>query len=358
MTPPDPHKTHLYSLPELYHEAMLNDIRLARKSILLEIYRFRNDKLGVLYRDALAEKCAEGVRVKLLLDSWGTDVPISFFDPIIRQGGEVRFFKKIRFFVDFFTKNHRRNHRKLLIIDQRVTYIGSANLTHYSIKWRELMLRIEGPIAADFQKTFDDSFRIYNKYILNRFSYKKSIIRGSYEIVQDMPSIYRQLIKNRYEHLFSKAKQEIFIETPYFLPGYKLRQRMAKAAKRGVKVTILVPFHSDVRLVDFLRARYMEFYHKNKIHVFYYTPGNLHAKCVLVDNQTFAIGSANFDYRSFRYQHEIMLFGKNPEIVAQLRNHLNESMQSSKPFDYEVWLARPYFERVMGLLLTPFRHLF
>ncbi|MDY0101660.1 MAG: phosphatidylserine/phosphatidylglycerophosphate/cardiolipin synthase family protein [Lentimicrobium sp.] len=358
MTPPDPHKTHLYSLPELYHEAMLNDIRLARKSILLEIYRFRNDKLGVLYRDALAEKCAEGVRVKLLLDSWGTDVPISFFDPIIRQGGEVRFFKKIRFFVDFFTKNHRRNHRKLLIIDQRVTYIGSANLTHYSIKWRELMLRIEGPIAADFQKTFDDSFRIYNKYILNRFSYKKSIIRGSYEIVQDMPSIYRQLIKNRYEHLFSKAKQEIFIETPYFLPGYKLRQRMAKAAKRGVKVTILVPFHSDVRLVDFLRARYMEFYHKNKIHVFYYTPGNLHAKCVLVDNQTFAIGSANFDYRSFRYQHEIMLFGKNPEIVAQLRNHLNESMQSSRPFDYEVWLARPYFERVMGLLLTPFRHLF
>ncbi len=358
MALPDPHTTMLYSLPELYHEAMLNDIRIARKSILLEIYRFKNDKLGERYRDALVEKCTEGVQVKLLLDSWGTDVPISFFEPIIQQGGEVRFFKKIRFFIDFFTKNHRRNHRKLLIIDQRITYIGSANLTYYSLNWRELMLRIEGPIAIDFQKTFDDSYRIYNKYIFNKFSYKKSITHGSYEIVQDLPSIYRQLLKNRYEHLFSKAKQEIFIETPYFLPGYRLRQRMAKAARRGVKVNILVPNHSDVRLVDFLRARYMEFYHKNKINVHFYTPGNLHAKCVLIDNQIFAIGSANFDYRSFRYQHEIMLFGKNPEIVAQLRNHLDESMQCCRPFDYELWLDRPYFERVIGFLLTPFRHLF
>src|SRR5690606_18422725 len=113
--------------------------------------------LGELYRDALVTKCTEGVQVKLLLDSWGTDVPISFFEPIIKQGGEVKFFKKIRFFIDFFTKNHRRNHRKLLIIDQQITYIGSANLTHYSLKWRELMLRIEGPIALDFKKTFYDS---------------------------------------------------------------------------------------------------------------------------------------------------------------------------------------------------------
>lgn len=358
MAPSDLHKTKLFSIPELYHESVLHDIASAKQSINFEIYRFRNDEVGKRYRDALAEKCKQGVKVRLLLDSWGTDLPMSFLHPILDQGGEVRFFKKIKFFIDFFTKNHRRNHRKLLVIDNQIVYIGSANLTQYSLGWRELILRLEGPIALDFQKTFEDSYRVYNKYIFNKLSFKKTIIHGNYEIVQDLPSIYRQVLKNKYELLFSKAKREIIIETPYFLPGYKLRLRMAQAAKRGVNVKVLVPLHSDVRLVDFLRARYMDFYHKNNIHVYYYAPGNLHAKCVLIDNERFAIGSANFDYRSFRYQYEIMLFGTNPEIISQLRTHIDENLLNCRPFDYDAWLVRPLFERIMGVLLTPFRHFF
>jgi cardiolipin synthase len=237
-------------------------------------------------------------------------------------------------------------------------YIGSANLTQYSLVWRELMLRIEGSIALDFQKTFNDSYRIYNKYIFNKLSFKKTITHGSYEIVQDLPSIYRQVLKNKYELLFSKSRHEIIIETPYFLPGYKLRLRMAQAAKRGVDIKVIVPLHSDVRLVDFIRARYMDFYYKNNIKVYYFAPGNLHSKCVLIDNARFAIGSANFDYRSFRYQYEIMLLGTNPEIVSKLRAHIDESLLNCRPFDYEAWLVRPMFERIMGVLLTPFRHFF
>lgn len=337
---------------------MLRDIELAKKSVYFEIYRFRNDAVGQRYRDALVNKCRQGIKVRLLLDSWGSDLPLSFIQPIIEQGGEVRFFKKIKFFIDFFTKNHRRNHRKLLVIDHQIVYIGSANLTQYSLVWRELMLRIDGPIAHDFRKSFDDSYRIYNKYIFNKLSFKKTITHGSYEIVQDLPSIYRQVLKNKYELLFSKSKHQIIIETPYFLPGHKLRNRMAQAAKRGVDVKVLVPLHSDVRLVDFLRARYMEFYHKNNIKIYYYAPGNLHSKCVLIDNERFAIGSANFDYRSFRYQYEIMLLGTNPEVVHQLRTHIDESLLNCRPFDYDAWLARPMFERIMGVLLTPFRHFF
>lgn len=358
MVQPDPHITQLYNQPVLYLEAMLRDIESAKKSINLEIYRFRNDELGQRFRDALAEKCKQGVKVRLLLDSWGSDLPDSFFHSVTEHGGEVRFFKKIKFFIDFFTKNHRRNHRKLLIVDNHIVYLGSANLTQYSLVWRELMLRIEGPIALDFKKSFEDSYRVYNNYIYNNLSFKKTIVHGSYEIVQDLPSIYRQALKNRYELLFSKAKREIVIETPYFLPGYKLRLRMAQAAKRGVDVKIIVPLHSDVRLVDFLRGRYMDFYYKNNIKVYYYGPGNLHSKCVLIDNERFAIGSANFDYRSFRYQYEIMLFGTNPEIVSQLKAHVDESMLNCRPFDYDSWLARPLFERIMGVLLTPFRHFF
>jgi len=354
----DQHKSTLYSNPEVFQEVMLADIAVARESILLEVYRFRNDGVGLRLRDALVAKCREGVKVRLLLDSWGTDVPASFFSVLTINGGEVRFFKQIKFFVDFFTKNHRRNHRKLLIIDDRVAYLGSSNITEYSLKWRELVVRVEGPVVHDLKKTFNDSYKIYRKYIFNKFAYKKIITNGEFEIVQDLPSIYRQIIKKRYELIFSKARREIFIETPYFLPGFKLRKLMMLAARRGVDVNVIMPVHSDVRSVDFLRGKYMEFYHKNNIKIHFFTLGNLHSKCVLVDNEIFAIGSANFDYRSFRYQHEIMLFGRNAEVITQLRAHIDQTIGMSIPFNYDTWRTRPLFEKIMGWLLTPFRHLF
>lgn len=354
----DPHQTRIYSNPLSFQEAMLHDIAGARESISLEIYRFRNDEVGERFLNALVDKCREGVKVRLLLDSWGTDVPEAYFDPVVQQGGEVRFFKKIKFFLDFFTKNHRRNHRKLLIIDDKITYIGSANFTAYSRQWREMFLRIEGPISRDFKKSFNDSYQIYRKYIFNKFAYKRTISRGNYDIVQDLPSIYRQQIKKRYEQIIDKASAEIFIETPYFLPGYKLRRQMMLAASRGVDVNVIMPLHSDVRLVDFLRGKYMDYYHKNKIKIHFYTPGNLHSKCMLVDDEIFAIGSANFDYRSFRYQHEIMLFGRNRNIISQLRAHIDETLSMSIPFNYDEWRTRPLFEKIIGRLLIPFRHLF
>ena len=106
---------------------MLQDIRNAKRYICLEIYKFYDDKIGQRFRDALTEKAREGLEVKLLIDSWGAAVSHSYFIDLIRYGGEVRFFTKIKFFIDFFTKNHRRNHRKLLIIDDNISWIGSAN---------------------------------------------------------------------------------------------------------------------------------------------------------------------------------------------------------------------------------------
>ena len=133
---------------------------------------------------------------------------------------------------------------------------------------------------------------------------------------------------------------------------------MMLAARRGVMVHVIMPLHSDVKLVDFLRDKYMGFYHKNNIHLHFYTPGNLHAKCVLVDSETFAVGSANFDYRSFRYQHEIVLIGSENKIATLVKSHLGESMLQCVDFDYAAWLRRPRIEKLFGWFLIPFRHLF
>lgn len=348
----------LYDHPPDLYQAMLKDIEQAKDYIYLETYKFGNDNIGNRFRNALTKKAKEGVKIKLLLDSWGAGVPLSFFTEMIRYGAEVRYFKKIVLAFDFFTKNHRRNHRKLLIIDDRITYLGSANIAGHSIKWRELQLRISGPITIHFKRNFLTSFKSYNKYLFNKFNYRKSVYFEDFEIVQDIPSIYRQRIKKKYEDLIRSAVREIIIETPYFIPGFKLRKELMDAASKGVDVKVIMPFHSDVKVVDLLRNKYLGMMHRSNVKLLFYIPTNLHAKAALFDNEIFSIGSANFDYRSFRYMYEIALFGKHPEIVSELRKHIDETLKDCIPFDYEAWMNRPVIEKIISQLLVPFRHLF
>lgn len=348
----------LFSQPVQFHEAMLKDISRAEKYILLETYKFAKDEVGLKFKTALTEAAKRGVKVKLLLDSWGVTFNEEYFSELIQHGGEVRFFRKIKFTFDFFTKNHRRNHRKFLIIDDHISYMGSANITGYSLHWRESVLRLSGGIAGMFKRSFYESYKIHNTYIFNKLTYKKSKFADDFELVEDMPSIYRQRIKTKLEKLISKAKKEITIETPYFLPGYLIRKKLAEASNKGVQVTIIVPRHSDVRSIDLLSSKYYGFYHSNHIKLLFYTPDNLHAKLVQIDNEIFGLGSPNIDYRSFRFQHEVMLFGKHKAILEDINTHIQETMQSCIAFDYESWLRRPKIEKILGWFLLPFRHLF
>jgi len=348
----------LFSEPPGFYEAMLKDIDQAVKYIYLEVYKFGNDEVGLRFRKALTKAAARGVHVKLLLDSWGVSYTETFFSELIALGGEVRFFRKIIYTFDFFTKNHRRNHRKFLLIDDQISYMGSANITGYSLQWRESMIRLTGGITLMFKRSFLESYKSYNTYFLNKFTYKKSKFLDQFELVEDMPSIYRQRIKNKLEHLFSKAKREIIIETPYFLPGYKMRKTLVNAARRGVNVKIMLPMHSDVRSIDLLSSKYYGFYYSNKISLVFYTLNNLHAKVLLIDGETFGLGSPNIDYRSFRYQHEVMLIGTHKGIVEDVRQHVNETMLNCLEFDHVSWMRRPRIEKVLGWLLLPFRHMF
>ena len=348
----------LYSEPPWFYEAMLHDIDQAERYIYLEIYKFGNDEVGLKFRDALTKAAARGVHVKLLLDSWGVTYDETFFSELISYKGEVRFFRKILYTFDFFTRNHRRNHRKFLLIDDHISYMGSANITGYSLQWRESMMRFTGGITLMFKRSFLESYKNYNKYILNKFTYRKTKFLDQFELVEDMPSIYRQRVKTKLERLISHAKKEILIETPYFLPGHKIRKMLADAARRGVIVQIILPMHSDVRSIDLLSSKYLGFYFTHKISLVFYTLNNLHAKLLLIDGEIFGLGSPNIDYRSFRYQHEVMLFGTHKGIVEEVRDHIDETLLNCQDFDHQSWLRRPRIEKVLGWLLLPFRHMF
>jgi cardiolipin synthase len=343
-----------------FYNLMLNDIAQAKDYIYLETYKFANDHMGIRFRDAITRKAREGVKVKILIDSWGRG-PVSetFFEEMIRLGGEVKFFEKIKLNSDIFTRGHRRDHRKILVIDDQVSYIGSANITGYNLNWRELSLRMEGTLAKSFRKVFLENFNSFNPYIItNKVTHTRSIRVGNFEIVRDVPSISIQRLRKKYTRLIKSATTSVVVETPYFLPGYMLRKALIDASNRGVDVKIIMPKHSDVRMIDILRNKYLGLLHNAGVHLLFYLPNNLHAKLLFIDDEVFSISSANFDYRSFRYLYEIALIGSNLEVVRQLKEHIAETIRNSQTFDYDEWKRRPLIEKIFEYFLLPFRHFF
>ena len=348
----------LYDDNLVMYTAMINDIRQACKYIYLETFRFNEDSIGRKFRDALLEKARQGLDIRLLVDAYGTKMS-SFFNELIACGGKVRYFKKMKIFIsNTFARNNTRNHRKLLLIDDKITYIGSSNITAYCLNWRDLNLRLENPITRKFKSCFLHSAAQYKFYELAPFEKIKIIQYHGFGIIQDTPTAYFQPVRNHMLKMIENAKEEIIIETPYFLPGQKIRRALMLAAQKGRKVTVYLPAHSDVPVIDILANKYFGPMHKAGVEWKFYTPDLLHAKCMVVDRRRFILGSANMDYRSFRLQYEIMLYGENPEILDLLLQHTAKTRENCQDFDYEKWKNTPIVNRVMEWLLTPFRHLF
>jgi len=344
--------------PLLLYNSMLNDIAKAQKYIYIETYKFGNDPIGERFRDALTKKAHQGIEVKILIDSWGTAVSESFFSELISCGGELVFFEKLKIGFDFFARNHRRNHRKLTIIDDKITYIGSSNITNYSINWRESILKLESSLALVLKKIFLEDFFISKKLFPNKKKYTKSVKYKNFEIIKDIPSNIFQPTRKKFLSLINAAQNEIIIETPYFLPGSIVRKALIRAAERGVSVQIITPQHSDIGSFDILRNKYLGELTKKNVFIFFYRPYNLHAKIILVDGETFVVGSSNFDYRSFRFQHEINLVGSDKNIVIALQKHIEESKANCVYFNYDQWQKRAWIVKLIEWMLVPIRHFF
>ena len=275
-----------------------------------------------------------------------------YFSELVKFGGEVRVFRELSHFFEILT-NHERDHRKLLLIDHKISYIGSANISQSHYDWRECVLRIEGFITKSFEHYFVHNWDSYDRVNKNKIKY---VLHKCYEIVDDFPSKFRSPSKRKYLVLINNAKNSILIETAYFIPPKKIRRALYKAVKRGVDVKVVIPFVSDVWLVDYIRNLYLEKLYKKGIELFYYKPKIMHSKVMVVDD-CFIIGSSNLTYRTFVYNYEINLFGKNKIIAYELKKHINETLRNSEPFVYEKWKKRSIFKKIAEKLLSIFERL-
>ncbi|MEA1962801.1 MAG: phospholipase D-like domain-containing protein, partial [Patescibacteria group bacterium] len=193
---------------ELY-SAMLADITQAEKFIYLETYIYGNDKIGEQFRDLLIKKARTGVRVKIIIDDFGSEVKENFFSELIKAGGQIKFFRKFIYSIKLVSKNNSRNHRKLLTIDNKIIYLGSSNIKEKHLDWHELNIRIKNGIAEYFSSIFLDNFKIANKKSFIKKRHISPIRSGLFEIIRDVPSIKFNKIRKRKIELIKQAKKQV-----------------------------------------------------------------------------------------------------------------------------------------------------
>jgi cardiolipin synthase len=339
--------------PGKIYKKMLADIHKAKCEILLETYIYRNDAIGREFRNALIQKAREGVKVRLLIDAWGSNVRRGFFKDLISAGGKVRFFRELRYAVRFFNANHERNHRKLLLVDECISYIGSINITAECLDWEELVLRVKGNLAVSLRKAF---LKAWNRFNLWKFKRMNLIVYEGFEILQDFPK--GNSVERKYRKMILNARREILITTPYFIPSGRIRAALKKAIDRGVRVKIILPKSTDSLVLDVFRRRYLGNLHRSGVKI-YYSSRFVHSKLLIVDRRFFLLGSSNVDYRSFMHQFEINLLGYHREVIDSLRDYFYSLLERTEDFDYDRWVKRHFLVRFrdwfIEKIVEPFR---
>lgn len=322
--------------------AMIAAIDAARVSVCLENYTFSAGMLGERFRDALVRARRRDVHVRVLIDGLGSiALPAAFWDPLRRVGGEVRIFNPLA-----LNRVAIRNHRKLLICDARVAFVGGFNIApEYEgdgvrCGWCDVGLRVEGPLAAQLGASFEEmfgraDFRHKSFMRLRQFSAKRSVTWPTEQILFSGPGRGRNPIKRALGRDLARAR-DVKIMIAYFLPTWRIRRALAHVVQRGGRVQLILAGKSDVLLSQLAGRSLYRRLLKNGIEIFEYQPQILHAKLIIVDDVVY-VGSSNLDQRSLQINYELMIRFQNRELSDQAREVFSKNLQHCTAITREEW---------------------
>ena len=332
-------------------------IKAAKESIYVEYYIVASDKVAVLITDELSAAHKRGVKVCLMYDAQGSRIPliheVDFFSKLKKAGLRVAGFLPASTFFKRYNLNHR-NHRKLLIVDGVVAFSGGTNLGgDYFGRWhrrqmRDYTFRFQGPICVELQKIFlkDWKFAARQKLVIKDIPPK---VTGPVQI-QLIPSGPDNKIPLYYTtvlQLLATATTSVRCITPYFIPDQGLSQALMLAARRGVRVEIILPSKIDWMPVLLATYSYLEDLLQAGVKIYHYPSVLLHAKMLIVDHSSLLVGSSNLDPRSFYINFELDFLMKDETLVGQATSLFESEKQRSTVFDRDAFLRRPQYRRVL-----------
>jgi cardiolipin synthase len=330
--------------------AMLAAIDDAKSEICLETYTFSIGSPGEGFRDALVRARQRGVRVRVLIDALGSySLPADFFQSLQSAGAEIRRFNpfEVSLFKPFaLNRMSIRNHRKLLVCDDRVAFVGGFNIAPeyegdgVKCGWCDIGLKITGPLAAQLASSFDEmfaraAFRHKRFMRFRRFDAKKSVTWPTEQILFSGPGRGQSPLK-RALHEDLRHARDVKIIVAYFLPTWSLRRELTGVVRRGGKVQLILAGKSDVLLSQLAaRSLYRRFL-KSGVEIYEYEPQILHAKLIIIDDAVY-VGSSNLDSRSLHINYELMIRFQNTEIAKHAHEVFAGSLGHCKKIELEEW---------------------
>jgi cardiolipin synthase A/B len=342
-------------------------LRSARRFILVEYYLIRDDRTGKSFADELADAVRRGVRVWLIYDYVGSiETPASFFNHLAQQGIELIPFNvpSLRRGLHWFD---RRTHRKIAVIDGRRAFLGSFNIgDEYSgladgpKRLHDVGFSISGIAVEELVRLFCETWRMERGEVPrlppaggDANGNAPGNGRGNIAIVSGGPHQTRSAIRGAFLVSIASAAEEILIATPYFVPGPRMMRSLLRAARRGVKVRMLLPARSDVPIVRLLGRSYYSALLRKGVEIYELEREILHAKVMLIDGERTVLGSANLDQRSFHRNFEINLIIDDTAFSRQARAMLLKDFADSRRItlgDHERrGMAARFLERAIDL---------
>jgi len=345
----------IYDYGRNLYDDMLAAIGDARESIYLETYIWKGDEVGQQFKDALERKAAEGVKVYVIFDRFAnTVVPRSFktFSPAMHV---LEYQSIIRPWEVLDPRRFALDHRKMLVVDGTIGFIGGYNLgSLYATSWRDTHLRIEGPATADLAQSFID---FWNEHTIRQPSVKMHYPRRFDPLINIIGTNALRLtfpIRDTYIEAIDRAEHSIYLSNAYFVPDGVLVSALKDAAKRGVDVRLLVPWVSNHIVVDWLARGLFTECLQAGIRIFGYQD-MLHAKTCTIDRVWSTIGTANLDRLSAVGNYEINAVIYDESIACQMEDLFNSDTTNAFEITLEQWIKRAWYQKFAERLLSPFR---
>ena len=339
---------------------LLKDMEQARHHIHAEYYMINDDDIGNQFIDLLCKKSKNRIKVRLIYDPVGSNISRKTLEKIKDSGIEVFQYMPV-LWTRFANKINYRDHRKIVVIDGQIGYMGGMNVAdHYingagKVFWRDTHIRIEGEAVKTLQMLFILSWyfvsgqliklntKVFNTPTIGRSGVFMGILGSS-------PDSDSESMMEAYFSMITNAREEVLISTPYFIPNESILTALKTAAKSGVKVKILMPRKADSVFINSASQTFIEDLVEHRVQFYLYEKGIIHSKMIIIDECLSTIGSANMDYRSFEQNAEVNAFIYNREVALELKKRWEEDSLDAKLVNLREWKKRPFKNKLIGSL--------
>ena len=355
-----------FPLGEEMFEAMLDDLRSAKKFIFLEFYIIDPGLMWNRILEILVDKVQQGVEVKLLYDDIGcmATLPGDYTKRLRKMGIDAHKFNKVipRMTVAY----NNRDHRKILVVDGQVGYTGGINLADEYINhivrfghWKDGGVRLEGSAVKALTRLFLMNWYINRGEItdFDRYHFDSQRVEGKGLYIPygsgPKPIYKEQVGKAVYQNIINQAIDYVYITTPYLIIDYDLTEDIKNAAMRGVDVRIVTPFIPDKKLIQIVtRGAYPDLMEAG-VRIYEYTPGFIHSKNVISDDELAVVGTINFDYRSLVHHYENAVLMYQTESIADIKQDFEDLFDVSKEISLET-LQNSWYQRLLKEIMQLF----